>query len=173
MTFIIVGKNVIYIQSYNLLGFLPLGNYWSVTPPFYVYEYIYKIHKMIPRGTKEPTFVANILHASCCTWYFIVILKITLQSMRFPFYKTRKWKFRVLQPVTFDEQWYKASNPSGKSKSFKMFKVLHVHTHPSPPLLSRISLSRLLPCPPTLQACSHLKAFSLAVLRPKTPSPYI
>lgn len=55
--------------SKNLLGFQPLGNYWSVTSPFYVYVFlykkIYKILKMIPRGTKE-LFVANILYARHC-----------------------------------------------------------------------------------------------------------
>lgn len=64
-----------------------------------------------------------------------------------PMLRTRKWKFRDTQPVTFDEWWYKDSNPSGKSKSFKMLKVLHT---PLPPVISQISLSPLFP---VLQSC--------------------
>lgn len=152
MTFIIVGKNVIYIQSYNLLGFLPLGNCWSVTPRFYVYEYIHKIHKMIPRGIKEPTFVANILHASCCTWYFIVILKITLQSMRFPFYRQENGSSESfsLWPLTNSgtrlQTQVESQNLLKCSRSY-----MYIHTPPHPFYLGShclVSFTVLQPCKP-------------------------
>ena len=76
-------------------------------------------------------------HTSCQPLYLMFHFSPQNNFMinEIPMLQTRKWKFRDTQPITFDEWWYKDSNPNGKSKSFKTLKVLH--THPSHPLYLR------------------------------------